>query len=71
MGNNIGGSFDKGEYKLWFKENIHATIYLSLLLYTLLNTAAIFVFGEILLAIIIYVILFTIIFLWDKQQKKG
>ena len=70
FGNNIGGSFDRGEYKLWVKENIQGAIYLSLLLYTLLNTAAIFVFGQIFLSIMVYFILFTAIFLWDKHQKK-
>ena len=52
FGANIGGSFDRGEYKLWIKENIQGAIFMSLLLYTLLNTAAIFVFGEIFLSII-------------------
>ena len=61
MGNNIGGAFDRGDYKIWIKEVISSTIYLSLLLYTLLNTAAIFVFNEILTSLIIYFILFTAI----------
>ena len=37
MGNKIGGAFDRGDYKIWIKEVISSTIYLSLLLYTLLN----------------------------------
>ena len=36
MGNNIGGAFDRGDYKIWIKEVIGSTIYLSLLL-SLLN----------------------------------
>ncbi len=71
FGGNIGGSFDRGEYKLWIKENIQGAIFMSLLLYTLINTAAIFVFGEIFLSIMVYFILFTAMFLWDKHQKKG
>ena len=70
MGNNIGGAFDRGDYKIWIKEVIiGSTIYLSLLLYTLLNTAAIFVFNEILTSLIIYFILFTAIHFWNKHYK--
>ena len=70
MGNNIGGAFDRGDYKIWIKEVIiGSTIYLSLLLYTLLNTAAIFVFNEILTSLIIYFILFTAIHFWNKYYK--
>ena len=69
MGNNIGGAFDRGDYKIWIKEVISSTIYLSLLLYTLLNTVAIFVFNEILTSLIIYFILFTAIHFWNKHYK--
>jgi hypothetical protein len=69
MGNNIGGSFDKGNYKAWLEESVHGTIYLSLLLYVLLNTASMFVFGEIELSIFIYFLLFGSIFIWNKRYN--
>ena len=67
--NNLKNESNASYYKIWIKDFISSTIYFSLLLYTLLNTAAIFFFNEILTSLIIYFILFTAIHFWNKHYK--
>ena len=55
---NLGGSFDNGDYKEYFKESFLSSIYLNFLIGTLINTAALFVFN-VAGVIIVYIILFV------------
>ena len=66
---NLGGSFDNGDYKEYFKESFLSSIYLNFLIGTLINTAALFVFN-VAGVIIVYIILFVGMFFFDKKFRK-
>jgi len=66
---NLGGSFDNGDYKEYFKESFLSSIYLNFLIGTLINTAALFVFN-VAGVIVVYIILFVGIHFFDKKFRK-